>query len=175
MLKSFFRKDPSLDAGDALFAAAAEQARALPFYETLGVPDTIEGRFELVALHVWLVLRRLKEEAGAKDVSQRVFDAMFASFDAALRETGVGDLVVGKKIRKLAENFYGRVAAYNDALGGEDGALEGALARNVYESTDPAVAGRLADYVRRTVAALAAQPGGRIAGGVAKFPEATPA
>ena len=175
MFKALFRKDPANAAGERLYAAAAEQARAEPFYAAMGAPDTVEGRFEMTALHVWLVLRRLKGDEAARRVGQRLFDAMFSSFDAALRELGVGDLVVGKKIRKLAENFYGRAAAYDAALAGDDEALAAALARNVYGDANPAKAATLAAYVRRAAEKLDGQDRERIVGGVVDFPAPEPA
>ena len=112
MIMRFFKKDQALEAAQALYAAAVTQAREAPLYEEFGTPDTVEGRFEQVALHVYLVLRRLKgDESGARKVSQKLFDVMFQNMDDSLRELGVGDLSIGKKIRKLAENFYGRVGA----------------------------------------------------------------
>lgn len=176
MFKSLFRKDPSADAGDALHIAVVEQARQVEFYEGYGVPDTTEGRFEMVVLHAWLVLRRLKSEEaqGAKAVSQKLFDAIFADLDASLREMGVGDMIVGKKIRKLAENFYGRMGAYEEAIdetastGQEQ--LAKALARNVYEASDQKVALRLSNYVRHAAVFLKEQPQSRLVGGLVRFP-----
>jgi cytochrome b pre-mRNA-processing protein 3 len=173
MFKSLFQKNPTVEAGEALYAAAAEQARATPFYEDLGVPDTVEGRFEMVTLHVWLVLRRLKGgEDRNREVAQRLFDTTFSNFDAALRELGVGDLIVGKKIRKLAENFYGRVGAYDSALKGGTGEMAKALARNVYASEHEEDGEKLAAYVRGAIEILETQPQSQLAGGVAEFPKA---
>ena len=172
ILKRFFRKDPALETAEKLFATAADRARAPIFYAEMGVPDTVEGRFEMTALHVWLVLRRLKgKEPGTRTVAQKLFDVMFASFDDALRELGVGDLVVGKKVRKLAENFYGRAQAYDGALKESDEALAKALARNVYESGDAGIAVRLAGYVRRAARSIDDQAPADIAGGLVLFPE----
>lgn len=173
MISSLFKKDPAAEAADALYAAAVEQARAAPFYADLGVPDSVEGRFEMIALHVYLILRRLKGDApGAKKTAQRLFDAMFRNMDDSLRELGVGDLVIGKKIRKLAENFFGRVGAYDAALeaGPEDGALAEALARNVYESPAPETAAALSAYVRAAATLLDEQPPSRLVGGIVRFP-----
>lgn len=172
MLKSIFKRDPSIAAGESLFALANEQSRQPALYRDLGVPDTVEGRFEMTSLHIWLVLRRLKGgEKAARKTSQHLFDAMFDSFDAALREMGVGDLVVGKKVRKLAENFYGRASAYEEALAGQTDALAAALARNVYEANEPSIADGLADYVRRAAAMLDDQSTSQLAAGNVKFPE----
>lgn len=172
MFKALFRKDPSVEAARALYAAAVEQARTPALYRDFGAPDTVEGRFEQVALHVWLVMRRLKDGEAAKKTGQCLCDAMFHDMDDSLRELGVGDLQVGKKVRKLAENFYGRIGAYEAALkaDADEGALAGALARNVYgvEKSDSAEA--LADYVRRADTYLAGQPAARIANGIVMFP-----
>lgn len=172
MILSLFRKDPSKDAADALYAAAAEQARLPEFYLSYGVDDTVEGRFEMAALHAWLLLRRLRDAGNdAQKLSRILSDVFFAEMDGALRELGVGDLSVGRKIRAMAEAFYGRIAAYEAALKepGEPDALASALARNVYGSEDAAKARRLAGYVRRSLAALAGQPDGRIVLGIAAF------
>jgi cytochrome b pre-mRNA-processing protein 3 len=177
MFKALFKKNPALEAGRALYAAAVEQARAERLYTDAGVPDTVEGRFEMVALHVYLLMRRLKaddakEAAVSKDVSQSLLDAMFQNMDDSLRELGVGDLVVGKKIRKLAESFYGRIGAYETAFGGDKPgvALAAAMARNIFESGDSEVAQKLAIYVRNADNVLQSQSPQRIAGGIVSFP-----
>ena len=183
MIFSFFRKDPALDAASALYAAAVEQARAPALYADLGAPDTVEGRFEQVTLHVYLILRRLKgADQAAKQTAQKLFDVMFQNMDDSLRELGVGDLSIGKKIRKMAENFYGRVGAYEDALGAasdEGGsadaavqALARALGRNVFGDEAAPGAGPLARYMRAVAADIDDQPVARIAGGVVRFPDA---
>ena len=172
MFKALFKKDPSHEAARALYAAAVEQARTAPLYADLGAPDTVEGRFEMVALHVYLIMRRLRGDEAAKKVSQCLFDVMFQNMDDSLRELGVGDLQVGKKIRKLAENFYGRIGAYEDALkpDADEAALASALARNIFERETAPTAQAFADYVRGADASLSAQPAARIASGVVMFP-----
>ena len=188
MILSFFKKDPALDAASALYAAAVEQARAPALYADLGAPDTIEGRFEQVTLHVYLILRRLKGgDQAAKRAAQKLFDVMFQNMDDSLRELGVGDLSIGKKIRKMAENFYGRVGAYEDALAAPAGAAaatpEGspepsmepfarALGRNVFGDEAAPGAVPLARYARAVAARIDEQPVARIAGGVVRFPDA---
>ncbi len=172
MFKALFRKDPSLEAGRALYTAAVEQARSAPLYASLGAPDTVEGRFEMVALHVYLIMRRLKGDDAARQVSQHLFDAMFQNMDDSLRELGVGDLQVGKKIRKLAENFYGRIGAYEDALRPDEpqDALARALGRNIFENETAPKAAAFAEYVRKAEQSLAQQPAARIASGIVTFP-----
>ena len=162
MFERLFRKNPARAAGEALYAAAADQARDPAFYTEMGAPDTVEGRFEMTVLHVWLVMRRLKgADRAVRDAAQSLLDTMFASFDDALRELGVGDLVVGKKIRKMAESFYGRAQAYEEAIAADSGdaraSLASALARNVYDTDDADAARALADYVLSAVAAIGAQ------------------
>ena len=180
MILSLFKKDPSLDAASALYAAAVEQARAPALYADFGAPDTVEGRFELVTLHVYLILRRLKgEDPAVKKVAQKLFDVMFQNMDDSLRELGVGDLSIGKKIRKMAENFYGRVGAYEEVLSGEvkeetdRDALAIALGRNIFGDEAAPAARPIARYVRAAAGFIEDQPVARIAGGVVRFPAAT--
>lgn len=116
-LSRLFSPRPALLAGRRLYAAAASQARTPVFYVVMGAPDTVEGRFELYTLHVSLILRRLKGQgAPAVETAQALFDAYLKGLDDALREMGVGDLSVGKKMRKLGEAFYGRVKHYDEAF-----------------------------------------------------------
>jgi cytochrome b pre-mRNA-processing protein 3 len=156
-----FRPSPVKEAGRRLYEAVTVQARQPVFYAGLGAPDTVEGRFELYNLHVVLLLHRLKGLGGqAGETAQALFDAYIGSLDDALREMGVGDLSVGKKMRKLGEAIYGRVKSFDAAVGGADGpqALEAMIARTVYAGRAGDHAGDLAAYVRRGVEALAAQP-----------------
>jgi cytochrome b pre-mRNA-processing protein 3 len=104
-------------AGERLYVSAVNQARREALYERMGVPDTVEGRFELLTLHVILLVDRLKDASDAgKDVRQILFDVYLSNLDAALREMGVGDLAVGKRMRKLGEAFYGRARSYGAAF-----------------------------------------------------------
>jgi cytochrome b pre-mRNA-processing protein 3 len=153
-----------------LYVEAVRQARAPAFYGTGRVADTVEGRFEALCLHGFLVLHRLKREGGpGRALGQKFFDVMFADMDRNLREIGIGDLGVGKRIKLLAENFYGRIKSYEAALSDEPGVLEAAIARNLLtetavartagESTSaPPFAGAVARYIRREVTDLAGQP-----------------
>src|SRR5688572_19538557 len=104
-----FRPRPARAAGAALYAAVVDQARVPALYEALRVPDTVEGRFEIYSLHVVLILDRLRGQGQqAAETSQHLFDTYVKALDDALRELGVGDLSVGKKMRKLGEAFFGR-------------------------------------------------------------------
>ena len=100
------------------YTAIMAQARKPDHYGVGGVPDSFDGRFDMLAAHVHLVLRRLRSEGVARDdIGQALFDMFFRDMDQAMREAGVGDLGVGKKIRKMAQAFYGRAAAYDEAMG----------------------------------------------------------
>jgi cytochrome b pre-mRNA-processing protein 3 len=114
-----------------LYEAIVAAARHVRFYEDMGVPDTIDGRFEMIVLHLFLVLNRLKGE-GVEDLRQNLTDEFFADMDRSLRELGVSDVAVGKKVRKIAESYYGRVTAYDRALSSGPKILEEAISRNIY-------------------------------------------
>lgn len=152
--RSLFSPSPQALAARRLFRGVMAKARRPELYLEGGVPDTIDGRFDVVALHLYLVLRRLKAEGAAgQAMGQRLFDAAFGNFDEALREMGVGDLSVGKKIRKMAEAFYGRLDAYEAALASTDpAAFDAALVRNIYRGVAPppehlvALAGAIARF-----------------------------
>lgn len=155
MLRSLFRKDQAQSQAETLYAAAAGQARAPEFYRSAGAPDTPEGRFDLLALHMFLIVDRLRRDAPASDrMVKLVQEVFFQNLDSALREMGVGDLSVGRKIRGLAEAFYGRYGAYERAIGTQDDALAGALARNILGTDDIAAGAALADYARAAREAL---------------------
>lgn len=161
MLRNLFKSRPSKKAVEALYAQTVVQARRPVFYTDMGAPDRIDSRFELYTLHVLLLILRLREEGrtGA-DAAQDLFDTYASALDNTLRELGVGDVAVGKKMRKLGEALYGRMGVYEAAILAEDGdALALALARNIMEA-DSVMPGMqaLSDYAMRTRAALANQP-----------------
>ena len=165
MIGRWFRKDQTQSQAETLFAALNEAARAPALYADAGAPDTVEGRFEVLGLHVYLAMRRLKRDAPASDrLSAALQEVFFRRLDDALREIGVGDLSIGRKIRGLAEAFYGRATAYEKAFAEGSGALAAALARNVFESADPAKARLLANYARKADHRLAeTAPGALVA------------
>lgn len=175
MLSKLFRTRPEKTTAKALHAAIVASSRTRELYADLAVPDTLEGRFELVLLHAALVIDVLRDgdDPYAVKVSQLVFDYMFEDFDIAMREMGVGDSGVGKKIRFMAEGFYGRARGYTDALASDaktngNEALSQVLARNVYASesvSDMSVA--LARYVRRSHDLLSEQGREDLAAGAA--------
>jgi cytochrome b pre-mRNA-processing protein 3 len=132
--RGLFRRDPHERLGFALYGKAVAAARDPDLYTTLGVPDTLDGRFDMIALFVFLLIRRLgREEKSGAALAQAVFDAMFGDMDVNLREMGVGDLSVGRKVRTMWEAFHGRSVAYAAALDARDAtALDAVLERNVW-------------------------------------------
>lgn len=159
MIFGLFRRRVQEPPARAVYEAIMAGARQPALFLDHRVPDTIDGRYEMLVLHAFLYLHRLKkEDQAARARGQEVFDFMFLDMDRALRESGVGDLSVPKKIKKMAEVFYGRTGAYDAALDADDGdALAEALARNVYPDTgeDAALLSRrLASYVMASARVL---------------------
>lgn len=149
-------------------------ARRPALYETLGAPDRIDGRFELLTLHVGLVLRRLVAIDGlGRDIAQDLVNSVFLHFDDTLREMGLSDVSVSKRLKKIKEAFYGRNAVYAKALDtGSRADLAQALARNVYGAADGDPGARaLAEYVVAVDAALAGASLDHFATGRFRFPE----
>ncbi|WP_417230454.1 ubiquinol-cytochrome C chaperone family protein [Brevundimonas sp.] len=159
MLKNLLRSRPAPLDGNALYARAVTQARRPEFYTRLGVDDRIDARFELYTLHVLLLVLRLRDDGErGGEAAQVLFDTYVSALDNSLRELGVGDVSVGKKMRKLGESLYGRMTAYEAPLRtGDAAALTAGLARNVYGHDDIAAAEALAGYVIASRATLAAQ------------------
>jgi len=161
-LLGLFRRKPHERAGFALYTEAVALARDPALFALHGVPDTIQGRFDAIGLHVALVLRRCRAEpdpAGAA-LAQAVFDAMFADMDINLREMGVSDLAVGKRMKKLWEGFHGRARAYEAALdAGDTAALAEAIGRNLHSGAPPeGAAEALAARAEALAARLAERP-----------------
>jgi cytochrome b pre-mRNA-processing protein 3 len=183
MMLPAFRRSFQRSQIHALYGAIVAQARLPVFYVEYGVPDTLQGRFELIVLHLVLVLRRLDQahELAGGDRSgraqrgssgQRLFDAFCRDLDHSLREMGVGDLAVPREMRRFGEAFYGRQAAYRTAFeGADDRELEKAFARNIYgvAAVDPRASG-LARYARAVARSLDGQEDGALAAGRAAFP-----
>lgn len=171
-----FRPRPARAAGEALYADLVAQARRPELYRDFGVPDRIDARFELYVLHLSLLLTRLRGAGeAAAETSQALFDAFVDALDDSLRELGVGDLSVAKKMRKLGEAVYGRTVGYQTALLAEDRtALSGLIARAVLAEDEPGEqSGRLADYALSRHTALAAAPIEAFLKGQASWPETT--
>lgn len=159
---------------NALYRAIVAQARQPGFYTASRVPDSVDGRFEMIALHMFLVLQRLKS-AGEDEAAQELFDTMFADMDQSLREMGAGDLGVGRRVRAMAEGLYGRIAAYEAGLAGSDAELAAALRRNLFGTLpepgpDAATLQSLSAYLRDAAGRLGRQPAAALVAGSPEFP-----
>jgi cytochrome b pre-mRNA-processing protein 3 len=150
-----FRKPLGPGTIEAIYGMIVAQAREPLFYRAMGVPDTVNGRFDMVLLHLWMVLRRLRPVDGGAGLSQALFDHFCGDMDANLREMGVGDLTVPKRMQKFGEAFYGRSAAYDAGLDAGGEALARALCKNILDGRDIEKARQLAAYATAVIAALA--------------------
>ncbi|MGB9153864.1 MAG: ubiquinol-cytochrome C chaperone family protein [Alphaproteobacteria bacterium] len=153
----------------ALYGVCVAQARQPFFYADLHAPDTVDGRFDLLIAHVLLVIQRL--QAHPKE-TQQLFDILFADMDKNLRELGVSDIRISKKMKPLLSAFYGRAKVYEEALAKTDETLADALRRNIYGATPaaPDDVQRLTAYIRSAHAALAAQKTDDLLSGEMSFP-----
>jgi len=176
ILAKIFGRKSDEQVVESAYTAIVAAARRPTLYEDFGVADTLDGRFDMVTLHAFVLMERLKAGGeAAQAFSQDLADRLFLEMDHSFREMGVGDLSVAKRVRKLAEIFYGRVSAYNAAL--QDGPAEfsEALRRNVYpDGVSPEKLAALARYATNLRTALASQDVARLIAGDVKFPEARP-
>ncbi|HEY4254069.1 MAG TPA: ubiquinol-cytochrome C chaperone family protein [Roseomonas sp.] len=178
---ALFRRKSHERTGFALYTGAVAAARRPVLFRDVGVPDTLDGRFDLINLYVALLVRRLRGDPDPRGaaLAQAVFDAMFADMDLNLREMGVSDMVVGKRVKRMWEAFHGRAVAYEAPLdAGDLPALALALMRNVWRGTAPGTgpdgaatpgAERLAAMILAQDRALAAQPFTALAAGQVGF------
>ncbi|WP_029586530.1 ubiquinol-cytochrome C chaperone family protein [Bradyrhizobium sp. URHD0069] len=166
-----FRKPriPSRGTIEAIYGTIVTQAREPLFYRDLGVPDTVNGRFDLLVLHLWMVLRRMNSTEGGVGLSQMLFDRFCDDMDGNLREMGVGDLRVPKRMQAFGEAFYGRAAAYDLALTAGAEPLAQALCKNILNGEQIEKARRLAFYTETAVAALAGLDDATLQSGSWKF------
>jgi cytochrome b pre-mRNA-processing protein 3 len=154
--KSLVRPRPgSENTIGTIYGMIVTRAREPVFYNGYGVPDTVDGRFDLVVVHLWMVLRRLGADADSRKLAQGLFDLFCSDMDANLREMGVGDMTVPKRMQAFGQAFYGRSAAYDAALAEGHEALARALDKNVFNGRNFEQAKHLADYVEASVAKLA--------------------
>jgi cytochrome b pre-mRNA-processing protein 3 len=167
-----FRKPHAPPRGtiEAIYGMIVTQAREPLFYRDLGVPDTVNGRFDMLVLHLWMVLRRLKPIEGGAGLSQTLFDRFCDDMDANLREMGVGDLTVPKRMRAFGEAFYGRAAAYDAALAAGEEPLAQALCKNILNGEAIEQARRLASYAEAAITALAGLDEAALRSGSWRFP-----
>lgn len=176
MMNSLFGRGHMDEAARALYIAIVAQARRPEFYVRAAVPDTLDGRFDLLVLHIFLVLHRLRAEGRRTSAfAQKLFDLMFADMDQNLRELGVGDMSVGKKVKAMAKALYGRIAAYEPGLT-DAAVLADALGRNLYRGRPPetGVLDRVQRYVRATATDLASQGVEALLAGQVRFAELEP-
>jgi cytochrome b pre-mRNA-processing protein 3 len=129
-----------------LYAAVVTRAREPVFFVKYGVPDTLDGRFDLLTLHAWAVLAQLRVDPAEKRLAQAFVDHIFVGFDEALRELGAGDMAMGRRMKSFADAFYGRLQAYEAAIASATPleAMAEALTRNLYRGVQPASAAMVA-------------------------------
>lgn len=176
MFSALRKEKPLRRQAIALYDAAMTASRAPLYYRDLAVPDTMDGRFDLLMVHVFLIMHRLLDEPSRTEaLSQALFDICFADIDQALRESGIGDMGISKHMKKMMLAFNGRMHAYEEALKShEPDVLEETLIRNLYGTCDPVpveAASRMAGFIRDNVAAFKAQGLDDIMAGRVKFLE----
>jgi cytochrome b pre-mRNA-processing protein 3 len=167
-----FRKPqaPSQGTIEAIYGMIVTQAREPSFYRDLDVADTVNGRFDLLVLHLWMVLRRFQSVDGAASLSQALFDRFCDDMDANLREMGVGDLTVPKRMQSFGEAFYGRAAAYDLALRSGQEPFAQALCKNILNGEGIEKARRLAIYADGAIASLTGLDEAALRGAAFGFP-----
>ena len=168
-----FRRNPRATTIEALYGAIVAQARSPVFYLAYGIPDTVNGRLDVLMLHLAMAFERLSQgDDEAKAAGQETFDRFCRDMDDHLREDGVGDLKVPKEVRGVAAAFFGRHRAYMTALRAADRmALEAALCRNIFTNSEASGAARLAFYSEAAMRSLAGQDALAIAGGRIAWPD----
>jgi len=161
-VRALFRRKPEERPGFVLYGHAVAAARLPRWYAEFGVPDTLDGRFDMCSVFAFLFIDRCRADPDprAAPLAQAVFDAMFADMDQNLRQMGVGDLGVAKRMKVMWEAFHGRASAYQAALDQPDDAdLTVALSRNVWREAEPVPgAAVLAQTLRALRAWLATIP-----------------
>ena len=174
MILSLFKRKASRNSVRAVYGAIVAAARHEKPYADWGVPDSVDGRYDMIILHTVLVLERLSTGGEpAQLFAQGLTDEVFADMDRSLREMGVGDISVGKKVRRMAEVFYGRAQAYRPLLqAGDQAGLAAALGRNVFAGVETGEgAEHLAAYALTTLVHLQERPIEPILSGQVEFPE----
>jgi cytochrome b pre-mRNA-processing protein 3 len=167
-----FRRSAEARTIASLYGMIVAQARHPVFYAKYGVPDTVQGRFDLIVLHLVLLLRRLDRTGDqGRFFGQRLFDAFCGDLDGNLREMGIGDLAVPKHMQRFGEAFYGRQAAYLGALDSSDPRdFENALARNIFAGGASERTVELARYGRAAARELDVQEESALLRGELAFP-----
>jgi len=156
----FSRPDPMAETAHGLYRTLVEKARDPAFYSRLAVPDTVNGRFDMVVIHAMLVLRRLRGGGQQADLAGKaLLELLFKDMDQSLREMGVGDMGMKHHIKRMAKALFGRAAAYEAGLDGDPAALAAALKENLYRHAQPqdAQLAQMSDYLRRATQQLEPQ------------------
>lgn len=158
----------------ALHDKIIERALKPVFYKKYGVPDTLDGRFEMFALHLFLLLHRLADDPEYATFAQELYDTSFRFIDKGLREAGIGDMGVPKHMRRMLKGFNGRVEAYSVGVtkGARVKALDDAIIRNVYGTVEKPSADKvkqMRSYIKANVKTLAQQPLEALSNGRVKF------
>jgi cytochrome b pre-mRNA-processing protein 3 len=180
MFDRWFARKPPDDSSEEVYRRIVAQARRPEFYAGGGVPDSLDGRFEMLALHLFLVLHRLKRERGERAcaaLAQALADRVAADLDANLREMGAGDLGVGRRVKRMAGALYGRIAAYEAGIDGGEAMLRQAIRRYLFATVEPdeGQVEAMARYVLAGHGILAEIPAAALAKGAVDFPRPQPA
>ena len=171
MMLFFGQRQRTKSAARGLYEEAVRQARQTVFYESLAVADSLDGRFDVLTLHVFLILHRLGQDGrSARALGQALFDIMFADMDESLRELGASDISMSRRIKAMVKAFYGRIAAYEKGLT-DPVAMREALERNLYRGlpADPSAIASMAQYLTAQAQALAAQSSSSLRDGTVAF------
>lgn len=161
------------EVSEKLFGAVVTQSRRREFYMEYGVPDTLDGRYDMLVVHVALLMIRLQQEPDGKKLCQSLFDRFFRDMERSLREIGVGDLSVPRHMKRMMRGFNGRAERYRMAFrDSSPEMLEEAVRKNIYgddAATDSEAAQKMVRYIVRTFSYLQSQDGGALSSGNARF------
>ncbi len=173
MLRILAERRQRRKAAERIYAASVEAARHPALFRDYGVPDTLQGRFEALSLHLFAVLHRLMHDPGDDPALARfISESLVAHMDATFREMGVGDTIVPKRMTALYQSFAGRIDAYKRAVEDGDETLVEAIGRNVFaHSAEPSAGAALAAYLRTALAAVRTMPLDDLRNGASPFPE----
>ena len=164
-----FRRTRCRDNAISLYDIIVTQSRKPEFYVHCGVPDTVDGRFDLIVLHAFIVLRRLK--TSHHDTAQALLEVIFDDMDRNLREMGAGDMGISRRVKLMAKALYGRIRVYEEALDGDETMLAKTLRRNLYGTVVPTLEciEEMEIYVRTEAMSVAYQSIEKIASGILTF------